>query len=120
MFFRKCHLDLSKHFISFATSCVCVSGLSICLNTICSLWSFYDEKHNINTCNKCENPNLETVINKKISERDARKKALEEKKKKIIEARKKAAEERKKKIDEARKAREKKTSDNKVEEKEDN
>jgi hypothetical protein len=39
-----------------------------CLNTICSLCSFYDEKNNIYTCNKCENPNLETVINKKITE----------------------------------------------------
>ena len=39
-----------------------------CLNTICEICSYYDEKSKIYTCNKCENPNLETVINKKISE----------------------------------------------------
>ena len=39
-----------------------------CLNTICELCNYYDEKLKIYTCNKCENPNLETVINKKINE----------------------------------------------------
>jgi hypothetical protein len=39
-----------------------------CLNTICELCNYYDEKSKIYTCNKCENPNLETVINKKINE----------------------------------------------------
>ena len=39
-----------------------------CLNTICELCSYYDSKMNIYNCNKCENPNLETVITKKIIE----------------------------------------------------
>ena len=39
-----------------------------CLNTICELCNYYDDKLNIYTCNKCENPNLEIVINKKINE----------------------------------------------------
>jgi hypothetical protein len=39
-----------------------------CLNNICELCNYYDDKTKIYTCNKCENPNLETVINKKINE----------------------------------------------------
>ena len=39
-----------------------------CLNTICNLCSYYDDKLNIYNCYKCENPNLEIVINKKINE----------------------------------------------------
>ena len=39
-----------------------------CLNTICKLCSYYDETMNIYNCNKCQNPNLETVINNKIKE----------------------------------------------------
>ena len=39
-----------------------------CLNTICELCSYYDDTLNIYNCNKCENPNLEIVINKKINE----------------------------------------------------
>ena len=39
-----------------------------CMNTICEVCCYYDEKLNIYNCNKCENPNLEIAINKKINE----------------------------------------------------
>jgi hypothetical protein len=39
-----------------------------CLNSICKLCGYYDNKLNIYNCHKCENPNLEIVINKKLTE----------------------------------------------------